>query len=490
MKEQLVIVEKLAIDMHIKSAKSSKQILKDSERFVHEYVLPMLEKILLAYKFKETVRLDYSELEINLDRFKIDKTNSQFYQSELESILKKKLDQLILPQTKPNGNRKAREKTFGEILVYFLSNGLMPWFTPKGYVLEKEFRKFISKPNGNKDLVLLLANIKKLISKDSIAFKRLIYQFDDELLMDLLTFDGGFPGESSDQKAVMNMLRAANPKIRSLIFSLLFYKIWFEKVKKTTIILPFFEHFISLDQKERQKLFHTLKFLARDSPVQNSFGYQNTLEISDLELFHIIMHHPTGKIVPKEVNDRLTERKIQKKLDAENRKDEKRETPEVLFVNNGGLVLIHTFLLDFFRKINAIDQTNKIQKGNYDLAVHALSYISSGKTGGMESDFLLEKYLCGIPINYPVDRHFQLDETIINESDAMLDAAISHWKKLKSTSANGLREMFFWREGKLETKNSRLTVNRLAQDILLDSIPWNISIIKFPWMKSVLFVNW
>jgi len=52
--------------------------------------------------------------------------------------------------------------------------------------------------------------------------------------------------------------------------------------------------------------------------------------------------------------------------------------------------------------------------------------------------------------------------------------------------------MFFHRDGKLVQvdKNFRLIVERKAQDILLDKLPWGVSIIKLPWREQLLFVEW
>jgi hypothetical protein len=33
-------------------------------------------------------------------------------------------------------------------------------------------------------------------------------------------------------------------------------------------------------------------------------------------------------------------------------------------------------------------------------------------------------------------------------------------------------------------------VERAAQDVLLDKITWNISLVKLPWVKELLFVEW
>ena len=74
----------------------------------------------------------------------------------------------------------------------------------------------------------------------------------------------------------------------------------------------------------------------------------------------------------------------------------------------------------------------------------------------------------------------------------MLEAVIEQWPVLKNTSIAGLREAFLQRNGKLFSKNDKLhlQVEASTLDVLLDQLPWNLSMIKLPWMKGLLRVDW
>jgi hypothetical protein len=80
----------------------------------------------------------------------------------------------------------------------------------------------------------------------------------------------------------------------------------------------------------------------------------------------------------------------------------------------------------------------------------------------------------------------------LQEAGDLLAAAIAQWSILKNTSVEGLREGFLQRGGKLFSKNGNLwlQVEKNAIDILLDYLPWNLGIIKLPWLKDVLRVEW
>ena len=76
--------------------------------------------------------------------------------------------------------------------------------------------------------------------------------------------------------------------------------------------------------------------------------------------------------------------------------------------------------------------------------------------------------------------------------DGLLQSVISQWKVLGNTSIEGLRESFLRREGVLEwhEEQTLLRVSPKSFDMLLDSIPWTINLLKFPWMDKPLHVNW
>ncbi|WP_373398980.1 contractile injection system tape measure protein [Algoriphagus halophilus] len=63
---------------------------------------------------------------------------------------------------------------------------------------------------------------------------------------------------------------------------------------------------------------------------------------------------------------------------------------------------------------------------------------------------------------------------------------------MKNVSHDAVRETFLQREGSLEHGFSSLVlvVEKKSVDVLLDSIPWGISMVKLPWMKKGIEINW
>ncbi len=116
----------------------------------------------------------------------------------------------------------------------------------------------------------------------------------------------------------------------------------------------------------------------------------------------------------------------------------------------------------------------------------------SGNENAFEGNLIFEKSLCGGPLKIPVQQKSLLTDSIKTEANGLLVEVIRYWPALKNTSADGLREAFIQRDGKLfqEDAKYRLIVERKAQDVLLEKLSWNISVIKLPWISNILFTEW
>lgn len=168
------------------------------------------------------------------------------------------------------------------------------------------------------------------------------------------------------------------------------------------------------------------------------------------------------------------------------------ETGTTLFIDHAGMVLLHPFLPSFFRTVGLLDDKEFKDEASRHRAVHLLHYLASKETGLPEYALLLPKMLCAIPFDLPIDRYIELSATEMEEGENLLAVAIEHWGALGKTSPDGLREGFLQREGKLEKRESGwyLTVEKQTVDILLGRLPWGLSMVKFPWMKEILRVEW
>ena len=161
-------------------------------------------------------------------------------------------------------------------------------------------------------------------------------------------------------------------------------------------------------------------------------------------------------------------------------------------VKHAGIILLSPFLKFFFKNLNLLEANQWKTKDAQYKAFHLLKFISTGLQQTPEYNLTLEKIICGVAIEEPIPLEIILSENEINESQSLLESVIEHWKAIKNTSVNGLREAFLQRDGKLECieGNWRLYVEHKTQDILLNRIPWGYSYIKLPWMKDMLSITW
>ncbi len=170
-----------------------------------------------------------------------------------------------------------------------------------------------------------------------------------------------------------------------------------------------------------------------------------------------------------------------------------REHPEAregIYIENAGLVLLHPFLAQFFAALDIAAEEELLQP---ERALCLLHFLATGQSMAPEYELILPKILCNIPLLAPVETNLKLTDTETEEAGVLLEAVIRHWSVLRNTSPDGLRGTFLLRPGKVSLRDDGdwlLQVESNSVDILLDQLPWGISMIKLPWMDMMLWVEW
>lgn len=180
-----------------------------------------------------------------------------------------------------------------------------------------------------------------------------------------------------------------------------------------------------------------------------------------------------------------------------NHADKKKKTEAVLsseaqYVINCGVILLHPFLEMYFKEFDLLHERKFTDINSCKRAVLLLHYLATGHTQVAEFDLLLQKLLCNLPLEETLPNEIELTEKEKSESLQLLQSVINYWPPLKNTSAEGLRNTFLQREGKIEMKENGwlLTVEQKAFDILLEKLPWGFSTIQLPWMNNIISVDW
>jgi hypothetical protein len=161
-------------------------------------------------------------------------------------------------------------------------------------------------------------------------------------------------------------------------------------------------------------------------------------------------------------------------------------------VHHAGVILLAPFFKKFFDACGLLDGLDWKCKDSQYQAVHLLKYLTAGLNKTAEYSLVLEKLICGIAIEEPIPFEVDLQEQQMDQAQELLASVLEHWKALKNTSINGLREAFLKRDGLITRKNDGwlLQVERKTLDVLLDSIPWGYSTITLPWNGYLIHVEW
>jgi hypothetical protein len=172
-----------------------------------------------------------------------------------------------------------------------------------------------------------------------------------------------------------------------------------------------------------------------------------------------------------------------------------------LYIANAGLVLFNPFLPMLFERLGLLEScTDEGKPAIFGLeqrsrAVHLLQWLVDGRLDSPEPDLVLNKLLAGIDIAAPILPSYSPSEDELAIATDLLRAVIDHWPPLRNTSPAGLRETFLQREGRLDPPSQdqdhwSLQVQRRTVDILIDQIPWSITMLLHRWMAAPLQVSW
>jgi hypothetical protein len=168
-------------------------------------------------------------------------------------------------------------------------------------------------------------------------------------------------------------------------------------------------------------------------------------------------------------------------------------TDETLSTAFAGIVLLHPFFERLFQRLGLVDGHSRFEStADRIRGVHLLYHLATGHEQPEEPHTPLLKLLCGLPLSGPIPRRLALEAADRLECETLIVEAIRLWDSLGDTTPQGMREGFIQREGLMEVVDSgwRVTVERRGVDVLLESLPWGIGVVRMPWMDAPLFVDW
>ena len=162
-------------------------------------------------------------------------------------------------------------------------------------------------------------------------------------------------------------------------------------------------------------------------------------------------------------------------------------------MDNAGLVLLNPFLFFFFDGLGLLNKEKNFKSDQHAFrAVHLLQYLATGDSASPEHELSLNKILCGIDLNDPIPFDLLLTKKEKEECSHLITVVLERWGALKTKDAEALRNGFLRREGRLsfQGKGWNLFIERTTLDVLLDRLPWSLSMVKFPWRDDIIYVEW
>ncbi|RAW01586.1 contractile injection system tape measure protein [Pseudochryseolinea flava] len=212
----------------------------------------------------------------------------------------------------------------------------------------------------------------------------------------------------------------------------------------------------------------------------------NEANVFLVNIHRIVM--PSSNTSEKHFLDEATSESVSVKVKSNQQRVQQRE----FFVENAGVVLLYPFLKRLFHDKGLVDEANDfIDHTSRMSACRLIQHLVSPTMPVLEFQLVLPKVLCGYGIDDAIV-DTALASMSIQESNEFLASTYDGWEKVKRTSPDGFRESFLKRSGKLydEQHNWLLMVERKAWDILLETIPYPLSVIKLPWMTKPIYVQW
>ena len=168
------------------------------------------------------------------------------------------------------------------------------------------------------------------------------------------------------------------------------------------------------------------------------------------------------------------------------------EEIEECYVSNAGLVFFWPYLTPFFTNLGLLDGQQFKSESARKKAILALQYLVSDAPVMAEHQLPLNKLLCGLPLNEPLENSLELSPGEKEACLALLESVTQNWPAMQGTSIEGFQQTFVQREGVLKKFDYgwQLQVEKMTFDMLMESLPWQIGVIKTTWMEQPIYTEW
>ena len=462
------IIKKQTIEISFENPGDSFGVQNLVAEMFYEQLQPRME-ILFDEICGENRHLKIDKLEIDCGVLDLKNWEQQFTE---QTILKLK-DELIEVDKEKIDPEKIEETAAEEAFFFFLENGFMPWNKRFDSLAELEQLLRINEK--------MIAQLKKLIAQKSKTAERLVWQFSKNFTSRIIA------EITKDRENALTDIFALLEKLNLLHTGKLIDALTYKHIDNHIVDAAILNLFASDENKTKVEQFFS--FLL--TKVEGN-------EELKTEIREIVNYLKNNKKTNHQIADADKMKagnngKEKNPVPAKDKKGNENDLlPDEIYINNAGLIILHPFLEKLFEHLQLTTGNKWINSLSQQKAVLVSEFLVTGNTEFEEFNLVLNKILCGIDLDEIVTTEMQPDNEIHSECEVLLNEVISHWKVLKNTSIEGLREAFLQRDGKLSKVDDGwlLQVEQKAIDVLLNHLPWGIAIIKLPWMNEMLYVEW
>ncbi|MCK6692104.1 MAG: hypothetical protein L6Q97_08375 [Thermoanaerobaculia bacterium] len=456
-------IRRQILDLELPREAGAVALQRQAGRVFQEKVLPRLDEVFSKIAPADRIiRID--RLEIDLGALGETNWERSFVERCVEQISRQVTEAAAKADTVMDEYARVLNPEENALAVFrfFLETGALPWYA-RGMAL-KTLETYIMQAAAERPAALQQALLSALQRNDS-ALRRLLWQFSPDFSDKMLDIALGFSDGWLTQAVQMLQSRLGR----------------------------------QMDTVQRVQLFKTLLAEA----INGGFSQPPQAELLTQLYYRVLSqtapaNETTGKRQPApETAAPDTQPKpadAPEQTPAQEKRDKTSFPPEGIMVDNAGVVLLGVYLPAFFQELKMTDGKTFPTPDDQYRAIHLLHFLATGLENPEEPALTLPKLLCGLPLEEPVPLELALSEAEKNESNDLLKAAIQNWPALKNTSPDGLRSGFLQRMGHLSRAESQsawlLRPERLGQDMLLERLPWSISVIKLPWMEEAIQVEW
>ncbi|MGZ3882729.1 MAG: contractile injection system tape measure protein [Bacteroidia bacterium] len=510
------IIKRTVIELNVKGAENGFRAQTEISNYFKGKIVPVIERSLDEAESKgQIIRID--KLELNLKKYILNRDNDEALRL-LEAEVKEKLAALIKKNTATTEyttraavKKLPEENSAAELFFFLLKNGVLPWWTgsQERISFEALTRSLLEAPPANFKTELLQALRTEQVRQ------RLVQKLPPGVFRQLLALAAGSGGglisayeelsgcfsqmtsRQINRRLAEYALKSAGEPFTSrqqFISGFLQHIDHFPWIRELYHTITETHDATPLAEEIKQSLaisnrhyLGRIKRLFSEDDQQHYFKNESTL------IANSSTETPDECITGKSSNPETVRPAEADPQGLSPDPEEAIRNTMDFHVANAGMVILAPYLPAFFKELCLLEGEAFKTADAAERAAHLLHYLVEGEHSSYEEhEMTLNKVLCGIDVYSPFTIKFGITETEAAECKKLLQAVAANWTALKGTSGEGMRDAFFRREGILERQANgwNLKIEKTTIDVLVDKLPWAISIVKLPWTEGMIFVNW